>query len=531
MWNFLEHAAKTASVNASSYVNTVQEKAQTLASAVQDEASLLLKSAMESTRSGPVDDILYEEVTAYEEFSRAFSIEKYRHEINFLVDTEDEVHELLDALVPLELSYVEFWRRYFFRNQRIEQDPDQLLNTKTLDDKIDEESEKAIALDGEDEHGNVMSPSFVARERREKSKTEDQERICLLQEARDAERRAAVQWQEKAKELHRQLQETKQKYDEREQITIKKWEEQLQSLCDTYEIKMAEATLQIDEARAAGYEEGVRESQVIVESVRQKAKEDVERVRKEVEDGAIKALGDEKVAVLTKEIEELQQKLQAAQLKLEKQGGLSTEDAAIAELTKEKDMWRMRALKMKKLKDLVQTELTTLRDQRDADRVVTSASSDSVVNSYDVSTLQVRMNELQTQLANALADSEARARRAYEEGIEKRQFDAESQWKQKQDVAFQEGYKKAQAEAKSEMGVLKTELKMFRASHQSAAENADRADGSGVEILDTSQGDISLDDGQALCSPTSSTSILTDNAKTDLSLPEFPKSSDDWGEW
>ncbi|RLN25818.1 hypothetical protein BBJ28_00020037, partial [Nothophytophthora sp. Chile5] len=108
--------------------------------------------------------------------------------------------------------------------------------------------------------------------------------------------------------------------------------------------------------------------------------------------------------------------------------------------------------------------------------------------------------------------------------------DGEQRAKLERDQAFDEGYKKAQAEAKSEMGVLTAELGMFRAFHESAAHAAEMV-GPSAGLVDDSLDDISLADGGPLCSPTSSVSIFTDNGKTDLSLSEAAKATDDWGEW
>ncbi|RLN59696.1 hypothetical protein BBJ29_006532 [Phytophthora kernoviae] len=513
MWKLLEQAAKSASVNASGYVNSVQEKAQSLAAAVQDEASTLLNSAMGSARSGPVDEILYEELADYKEFCAFFSAEEHTHEITRAVNEDETIRELHDLLVPLELSYDEFWCRYFFRQQQGEKHEKErkmlLLEHKQAPEDEDEEEEDE-ALAGDDEHKSVET-------------------------ARDAERRAANQWRQKARDLHHQLQETKQLQDENEQKAMKEWEEQLQALCDTYETKMAAATMQIDEARATGYDEGVRESQAIVESVRQAAEEDINRLRTEITEGG-QASGsvDERVDALVKEKDELQQALQVSRdrlAELEKcttAPGEKAGDAALAELAKEKDLWRMRALKMKKLKDLVQAELTSLRQQRNAD--TTAASENITAGTDDHSKLQSRMNELQAQLANAVAGAEARAREAYEKGVTAGKADAEQRAKQEREQAFSEGYKKAQAEAKSEVGVLKAELGMFRAFHESAAYAAEMVEDSSG-LLNDSLDDISLADGAPLCSPTSSISIFTDNGKNDFATPEVSKSTDDWGEW
>ncbi|EEY63930.1 uncharacterized protein PITG_02440 [Phytophthora infestans T30-4] len=490
MWQLLEQAAKNASANASGYVSSVQEKAHSLAAAVQDEASTLLHSAIGATRIGPVDEILYEELADYKEFSSFFSAEEHTHEITRTLDEDAEIRELHDALVPLELSYDEFWCRFFFRQQQSEQ--------------MQQQKEMPPEEKREDEHR--PEDKLVDRE---KAGSGDQEGVWLLRAARDAERRAATQWRQKARDLHHQLQEIKQINDEKQQKALKEWEQQLQDLCDTYESKMATATMQIDEARAVGYDDGVRESQAIVESVKQKAEEDLTRLRMEICEGGV----DTRVKVL---MEELQKALETARnriAELEK-GDASIGGAALAELTKEKDLWRMRALKMKKTQGSTDTQ----------------AGSDAA-NSDDHSKLQTRMNELQTQLANALAGAEARAREAYEKGIEAGKADAEQRSKQERDQAFQEGYRKAQTEAKSEMGVLKAELGMFRAFHESAAHCADQVGADTEGLLEDSLDDVSLADGQPLCSPTSSVSVFTDNGTNDFSIAEAPKSTDDWGEW
>jgi hypothetical protein len=552
MWKLLEQAARSASANASGYVSSVQEKAQTLALAVQDEAQTLLSSAMGNAHIGPVDELLYEELAEFKDFCVFFSADEHTHEIARALDEDEQLRALHDELVPLELSYDEFWRRFFFRQQQAEKLEHQrqqraLQESKkppeeNLEDEDTDSADGQDGQDGEEPAPEDKQPPIAAGQRRESS-SGDQEGVWLLRAARDAERKAANQWRQKARDLHHQLQEAKQMHDEKEQKALQEWEQQLQDLCDTYETKMAAATMQVDEARAAGYDEGVRESQAIVESVKQKTEEDMTRLRMEITEGQSGA-SDERVAALTNEGAELKQALQVARerlAELEKQEATQATDkagsAALAELTKEKDLWRVRALKMKKLKDLVQAELTSLRKQRDADAAAASASSDALANglpatsSDDHSKLQARMNELQTQLANAVAGAEARVREAYEKGMEAGKADAEQRAKQERDQAFQEGYKKAQAEAKSEMGVLKAELGMFRAFHESAAHCADHVDNTEGLLLDDSLDDISLADGQPLCSPTSSVSVFTDNGKNDFSTPEIAKSTDDWGEW
>ncbi|CAI5743611.1 unnamed protein product [Peronospora destructor] len=540
MWQLLEQVTENAPVNTSSYVNFVYEKAQTLVTAVQDEASTLLSSAMGSARYGPVDEILYEEVAQYQQFLSFFSVEEYTHEITRAVEEDADIRELHDAMVPLELSYNEFWCRYFFRQQQAEQHEHarqkqtMMDNNKAREDNSDEDSSKEDALDGDYEHRRQYK-----QPRREKVDSDEQEGPWLLGAAKDLERCAVTQWRQKARDVHHQIQEIKQNYDEKGQKAMQEWEEKLQTLCDAYKTKMAAATIQIREAMVAGYDEGVCESQAIIESVCEKAEDDMTRLRSEIYEGAFDALVHKR-AVLTTEKEELQRNLTNARqqiVELEKRRRSSTEiagDAAFAELTKGKDLWRARALKMKKLKDLVQTELTTLRQQRNLDAATgynSLATSTLFANLDDHSKLQTCVNELQTQLANALAGSEARACEAYEKGFETGKTDAEQWVKHERDQAYQEGYKKAQLDAKSKMEVLKAEIKRFCAFRESAVHCADHIDGNAEGLLDNSRDKISLAEGSALCSPTSSVSIFTDNGKSDSSCSDIPKSTDDWGEW
>ncbi|CAI5714938.1 unnamed protein product [Hyaloperonospora brassicae] len=551
MWELLELAVKSASANAATYASAVHEKAQTIAAAVQDEASTLVQRVRSAARTGPVDDILYEELAAYREFSSAFALEAVARDIARVTSEDAEVCLLHEAVVPLELSEDEFWCRYFFRQQQVAE--------QVKPKRVASDSDKALE-GGEQSCGDSRADGWT---RNGKHSPEDdpppRSYSCsvdrrgdrgdlgpvarLLREADEADHSAVAQWQQKARDLHCQLQETKQSYDAREQKARKEWDKQLQALCDTYETRMAAVAARVDAAWTAGYDEGARASDGVGQSVRQQADQDMAQLRREMSERVLDTAADERVAALTNEKEDLQRELQAARERIAEQGkqdellAEKTQGAALADVTKERDVWRARAVKMKKLKDLVQTELTTLRQQRDVGAETASIGSHlsaTVVqfsHSDDHGKLQTRMNELQVQLANALADSEARAREAYEKGVEAGKIEAEQREKQVRDVAFREGYKKAQAEVKSEMGVLKAELGMFRAFHESAIHCADHVDGNAENLLDNSLDDILLADGQSLCSPTSSVSVFTDNGKNEFPFGTDSKSNDDWGEW
>lgn len=136
MWRLLEAAAKSASANASEYVSSVSEKAQSLVASVQDEAATLLH-ALGSARTGPVDEvratgecpkshndpkahlidlyrirqILYEEIEDYKAFTDGFEIEARTDEIAHVLRGQENIRDLHEQLVPEHLSYEEFWSR------------------------------------------------------------------------------------------------------------------------------------------------------------------------------------------------------------------------------------------------------------------------------------------------------------------------------------------------------------------------------------------------------------------------------------
>uniref|UniRef100_A0AAV1T6X6 BSD domain-containing protein n=1 Tax=Peronospora matthiolae TaxID=2874970 RepID=A0AAV1T6X6_9STRA len=527
MWELLEHAVKSASASASIYATSIHEKAHTLAASVQDEASTLVQRVMSSARTGPVDEILYEELADYRAFSSSFALEKVTQEIAELRDKDAEIRELHDAVVPLELSEGEFWCRYFFRRQ-------QSTEQKWRD-------QVSINDDNLEHNPEDDAPPQTHRCSTGRRMNREEHAYARLSRAADeADQCAVAQWQQKARDLHCQLQEIKQIYDVKEKKSLKEWDKQLQDLRDTYETKMDAFSSRVDAAWAAGYNEGAQEIGAIAKNVGQKTEQEMARYRTEIAQRDFRALAGERVVALTKEKADLERELQAAREQIAELGkqnesqAKKTRSAALADVTKERDLWRMRALKMKKLKDLVQNELTTLRLQRDAGSEASSTGSDmsaTGTHSNDHSKLQARMNELQAQLANMLANSEARACKAYEKGVEIAKIEAEKRVKQERDIAFQEGYKTAQAEVKSEMGLLKAELGMFRAFHESAIHCADHVDENAENLLDTSLDDILLADGQALCSPTSSVSVFIDDGKNECPVPAGSKSNDDWGEW
>lgn len=352
----------------------------------------------------------------------------------------------------------------------------------------------------------------------------DQEGLWLLRAARDAERRAAAQWRNKARELHRELQSEKQAHADEVGKVKQDLEERYMSLCDAYEARMTEATTQIDDARAGGYDAGIRESEDIIATMRQTADDELNRLRAQ-----LAADGD---AALVGENAELKQALNTARervAELEKnrdgdelEAKNSSLEQSVAETKKEMELWRMRALKMKKLKDLIQTELNAAR-QANASAASGEEGTENDASSDPTAQLRARISSLESQVAEATANAQVREKEAYDKGVAAGRAETEEKAKAEVAQAFERGVEKGAADSSSEIGVLRAELSMFRAFHESAAH---------IEIptagvsADDSLDDISLADGVAPCSPGSSVSVFTDNG-----FGAAAKPADDWGEW
>lgn len=178
----------------------------------------------------------------------------------------------------------------------------------------------------------------------------------------------AARWQRKAKHLQRQLGMAAAKHAKEVQTLKQDSENQYQSLCDSYEVKMTEVTLQIDEARAAGYNAGIMESESIVVTVRQEADAEIQRL---------------KMALA-----QYDQQNQASEPQ--------AEDAAVTEtLKKEMELWRIRALKMKKAKEAIDRELQALKQQQS----VAAAPEASITESSDeVLGLRTKIGDLEQQI-------------------------------------------------------------------------------------------------------------------------------------
>ncbi|KAF7732766.1 hypothetical protein EC973_000038 [Apophysomyces ossiformis] len=62
------------------------------------------------------------EIKVLETFNAGFKVQDYTDEIARLLEELSELREMMDSLVPVEVSYATFWQRYFYHAWKIEQD-------------------------------------------------------------------------------------------------------------------------------------------------------------------------------------------------------------------------------------------------------------------------------------------------------------------------------------------------------------------------------------------------------------------------
>nr|CCA21980.1 conserved hypothetical protein [Albugo laibachii Nc14] len=244
MWKLYE-AAKSATANASEYVATVQEKAHSIVATVQDEASILL-SAIGNPKTGPIDEILYDEIEAYKAFEETFNAEDHTEEIEHVLASDKEIGELHEELVPLQLSFEEFWSRYFFRRKIAQQAAE---NMRLRQSRLSADSGESL------EDKTRPSPTNSVHDDWKTLFEKCQQKLSTIQS------------QHKEERAEEQL----------------KHEMQYQSLCDSYESRMVEMTLQIDDAKNAGMEEGIRESESIIASLKESHQLELDQIKQKME--------------------------------------------------------------------------------------------------------------------------------------------------------------------------------------------------------------------------------------------------------
>ncbi|KAG0168286.1 hypothetical protein DFQ28_008755 [Apophysomyces sp. BC1034] len=63
-----------------------------------------------------------QETKVLETFNAGFNVQDYTDEIARILEELPELREMMDGLVPVEVSYATFWQRYFYHAWKVEQD-------------------------------------------------------------------------------------------------------------------------------------------------------------------------------------------------------------------------------------------------------------------------------------------------------------------------------------------------------------------------------------------------------------------------
>ncbi|KDO35098.1 hypothetical protein SPRG_01164 [Saprolegnia parasitica CBS 223.65] len=326
MWLYeaANQAAKTAKERVVQVQEKVQEKASIIVAQVQDEAQTLLNS-MSLQQDNPVDEIIFEELDDYKAFQDVFDLDDKTEDVAAILKDDTYISDLHTAMVPEQLSYKEFWTRYYFREFTKQRQEEERAKR--------EEARRAQLLEEQ-----------AAREERERD-------ARIAYEARMEEERLAAEAAEDVamwKEQVDHLQQVIRSLEHSEQDKYK-------ALSDDYESKMTQMTLQIDDAKASGYEEGIAESEAIVAKLRAEAQAERDELR-----AFLEHVINPSTAAMPEVPASSVLSLETAQhlWALRQSGPPTTTDAQHA---KELDLWKARAMKMKKLKDDVDAELVTAK--------------------------------------------------------------------------------------------------------------------------------------------------------------------------
>ncbi|ETW03499.1 hypothetical protein H310_04947 [Aphanomyces invadans] len=371
----------------------VQERATSIVAQVQDEAQLLLKT-MSQAQTNPVDEIIFEELEDYKAFQEVFDLDLKTDDVASILQKDELVADLHTALVPEQLSYKEFWTRYYFR---------QFLQLRQEEEQAKRDEERRLKLQKE-------------RELRELRQKEAEE------EAAQAERERAEQH---AKEMDVQMWKDQVVALQEVIASLEKADvSNHQLLAEEYEVKLAQMTTQIDDARALGYEEGIAKSEQIVKSIRDSTRIELKEIEEyllslTVPTATMPSPPEFVSAALAQKIWALhgsatgRNDVDAAPLS---QGvyaeleSLRRENASLKasaeqaqEGLKELEVWKARAVKMKKLKD--ETDVAFKKHEDELKVSVAKAFQDGVAKGKDetaaqVASLQAKLKEKEADIDN-----------------------------------------------------------------------------------------------------------------------------------
>lgn len=105
-------------------------------------------------------------------FNSTFHIDEYTDEIAQLLDTYPHLRDMMDRLVPVQISYTLFWQRYFYHAWKIDQDEQkrQLIVQNVQKDQQDDE-EADFKWDSDDEDNATVKQCDTTNNSKSRSST------------------------------------------------------------------------------------------------------------------------------------------------------------------------------------------------------------------------------------------------------------------------------------------------------------------------------------------------------------------------
>ncbi|KAG2189398.1 hypothetical protein INT44_004540 [Umbelopsis vinacea] len=123
---------------------------ETILAELRTDHSVYLEPPVKETEE---DD---EESKIYHTFVAGFNVEEYTDEIAKLLEEYPELRQVMDELVPVQVSYNDFWQRYFYRVWKIDQEDEKRRQIVQGAD-AHEEDDADFKWDSEDEEGEGAS--------------------------------------------------------------------------------------------------------------------------------------------------------------------------------------------------------------------------------------------------------------------------------------------------------------------------------------------------------------------------------------
>ncbi|RHY80222.1 hypothetical protein DYB30_009694 [Aphanomyces astaci] len=371
----------------------VQERATSIVAQVQDEAQLLLKT-MSQAQTNPVDEIIFEELDDYKAFQEVFDLDLKTEDVASILQKDEFIADLHTALVPEQLAYKEFWTRYYFR---------QFLQLRQEEEQAKRDEERRVQLEKE-------------REARELHQKEADEASAQAERDRADQRAKEMDvqiWKDQVASLQEVIASLESADASNHQL-----------LADDYETKLTQMTTQIDDARAVGYEEGIAESEQIVKSIRDSAQlelKEFEAYMLTLATPSNEAMPPPPLFVSTHLAQTIwalhatshdgpstapvsqDDRLSSAVESLRRENDALKKVAESAqEGLKELDVWKARAVKMKKLKD--ETDAAAKKHDDELKAAIATAFEDGLSKgkaamAFEIDALHAKLEQHQAEIA------------------------------------------------------------------------------------------------------------------------------------